>query len=408
MASEVVRMAARWALRLGAVGVALLVPVTGAPPPASQSPAEAATRAEAEIPSLGVQWGKLRAWERVGEGWKLLWQPAHGSWAVKAWVPDAPGDVLWRLDVAPWLPGVRLTAKAVGLIAGDTETEPVVHERLGRRDWSFGDLRVLGSLPAGGTLPERPPQDGIVWQALLAGALLAGAAARAVFPGVVARSWRRTTLWAIALVGATLPFATALAPRSFEVGVRPWVAQVSTVVSAAVLLGALAVAVVRFPAKWGPFPPTHVFVALAVGVLAGRISPIDPIAAAIGVGPGAALVAGLALTLGWLTGLAGEGLRELAAVFRRLRPLLLAGVAIGVVVTAGPWLGPLVAVVLVASRDPGQGIWLGVAASWGWVAGALLASAEWPGAVVTGVALLAAALVTCSLLAELSSRSAAA
>ncbi|MFH1177594.1 MAG: hypothetical protein V1750_09330, partial [Acidobacteriota bacterium] len=104
------------ALLTGLLALAMLVPVGPGVPAAPRSPVAAAQALEGQIPAVGLNWGRVRAWERVGEGWKITWQPAHGAWLLRSWLPDHGGPPPWRLEVAPWLPGARLSLPAAALL----------------------------------------------------------------------------------------------------------------------------------------------------------------------------------------------------------------------------------------------------------------------------------------------------
>lgn len=364
-------------LAVAAVGVATLVPVTPSRPRLAHAPKAAAERAEREVPGLGLGWGKLRGWAAANDGWLLTWQPTHGAWLVRAWVPDGPGAVRWRLDAAPWLPGARLSRAAAAERTGSSQSEVVPRERLGRRDWQAGGERLVGALDGGGPLPSIPPIGGRAWAAAFAGLLLAGALARTAFPGVISRRWRSATLWA-ALAGALLlPGSLPLAARGLGVGVRPWVAELSLVATGAAVLTALAIGAYRFPAKTG-FPPVlWTGFALAAGLLAGRLHAPDWLVDTAGLPWRAPVWIVAAMLGGWLAGLAGEGLRELLEPVYRVRPVVLALVASFAAATAGVWLGPVVAVVLAAGGERGHASWLATAAAWGWVVGGVVQGCAW-------------------------------
>lgn len=361
----------------GAVGAALLVPVTPSRTRLAHAPTLAAARAEREVPGLGLGWGKLRGWNVVEDGWLLTWQPTHGAWLVRAWVPDGPGDVRWRLDAAPWLPGARLSRTAAAGRIGHGQSEVVARERLGRRDWQGGERRLVGALDAGGALPQVPPVGGAPWAAAFAGLLLAGALARTAFPGVISRGWRSMSLWATLAGVALLPVSLPLAARSMTVGVRPWVAELALVATGATVLVALAVGAYRLPAKSGCPPLAWAGSALAAGLLAGRLHAPDWLVNVAGLSwrPGVWIVT--AILGGWLAGMAGEGLRELLEPVYRVRAVILAALAAFATWTAGAWLGPVVAVVLAAGGERGHSSWLATAAMWGWVVGAVIESCGW-------------------------------
>ncbi len=390
---------------LAAVAAALLVPVAPARPPASQSPSQAAQRAEGELPLLGVIWGRMRGWERVGDGWTIVWQPSHGAWLVRAWVPDAPAGVRWRLDAAPWLPGARLTRRAAALLASRTTGEAAVSEAaasecLARRDWFIGDRRLLGALPAGSDVPSPSRPSQWPWEALLAGSLLAGALVRRLAIAEVSLPWRRAALVAGGGAALALPFATGLAARGFSVGVRPWVTELAYVAAGVTVLGALAVAAIRFPVAAGRTAPGILAVALGAGLLAGRLAPQIWFLEVAGLRVHLALWAAVAVLGGWLLALAGDGLRELLAPLGVLRPWLLVVLAVLAVLRMGVWLGPSIAVLAGAGSRRTSAPGIAPAITWGWLAGCVLASAGWWGPLrdalvmlVAGSAALAVALL---------------
>lgn len=364
------------AVTLAALAAAVAVPVAPVAWRAASPPGAAATRAERETLSVGLGWGRLRGWKRVGDGWRLAWQPAHGAWLVQAWVPDGPAPVSWRLDAAPWLPGVRLSPRAAQVLVGRTSSG-LAREQAGRRDWMFDDTRLLGALPAGGRLPAGPPIPTAPWIVLLGGCLLAGALSRAVFPGAVSPSWRRVTLAAAALMTAVLPFTTALSARTFRVGVRPWIAELVLVSVALVLLGAISVAAVRFPAPTGTPPGTALLLASSAGLLAGRLQPVAALAEIAGLHARVVLWAALIILGGWVAALGGEGLRELLRPFGRLRAAVLLVLAAGATLSAGAWLGATIGLVAAAAGDRGDGPWVGTAVAAGWLVGGTFASCAW-------------------------------
>jgi hypothetical protein len=360
--------------------LALWVPVTPRFPPAWDSPTHAAERAERDLPALGVLWGKVRGWNRVGEGWTVVWQPSHGMWLVSVWVPDGPSDIKWRIDAAPWLPGVRLSRGAAEALAGGGGRFDQRRERLGRRDWQVGGTRLLGALPAGGELPSAPSQRRPLVQAVLVGLLLAGAVSRHLVPGVPSRGWRRAVLWVALLLLTTLPELPALATVNFQPGVRPWVAELAFGASAVLLLGALVFAALRFPATVGRTPVGWLPLALAVGTLAGRLGPATWLLSVAGLTLRLPVLVGVAVIAGWLAGLAGNGLRELLrfSAFARvlgLSLLTVAGVGLG-----GSWAGAAVAVVAAAAVERGWGTWMGAGVVWGWVFGSIWTLARWDAA----------------------------
>ncbi|OFV83149.1 MAG: hypothetical protein A2Y78_02315 [Acidobacteria bacterium RBG_13_68_16] len=357
--------------------VALLVPVEPRFPPAWQSPTQAAERAERDVPTLGLLWGKVRGWSRVGTGWTVLWQPSHGMWLVSAWVPDGPGEIRWRIDAAPWLPGVRLSGAAAEVLTGLTGGVEQARERLGRRDWQVGESRLLGALPAGGELPSAGLLRRPVVLAVLVGLLLAGAVSRHLVPGVPGRGWRYSVVSVVLLLFATLPELPALAPMTFQPGVRPWVAELAFGTAAVLLLGALMYAGQRFPATAGSPPVGWLPLALAVGTLAGRFEPAIWLVNVAGLTLRLPVLVGLAVLAGWLAGIAGSGLRELLrfSAFARVVGLSLLGMAgVGF---GGAWTGVTLAVVSAAAVERGWGTWMGMGVVWGWFFGSLWVVARW-------------------------------
>ena len=374
------------AVALAAVALRLPVPPRGVPAP--ESPAAAAERAERELPALGVLWGRVRGWERVGDGWTVAWQPAHGMWLVRAWVPDAPRAISWRIEAASWLPGVRLSVRAARALVGDDMGLAQERDRLGRRDWLVSKTRILGALPAGGDLPAHPYRRQAGFEAVLMGLLVAGAAARHLVPGTPSRGWRHAVSWSgVALILLT-PWLAALARPVFQAAVRPWVAELAFGAAATVLLGALLFGVRRFPSVAGSPPVAWLSAAVAAGVLAGRLEPAESVVSVAGLTFRLPALAAVAVIAGWLAGLAADGLRELLRFTAKNRPLVLAALGIGAVAFAGPWLAVVVAVVMAAAAERGRGTWITAAVVWGWVVGSLWALAEWEAALRDAFVLL--------------------
>ena len=389
------------AVALAALAATVAVPVAPVAWRASSPPGVAAARVEREAPSVGLGWGRLRGWEREGEGWRLVWQPAHGAWMVRAWVADGPAPIAWRLDAASWLPGVRLSEHAARSLVGGTDGG-AAREQSGRRDWAFADARLLGALPAGGRLPASERTPGPPWVVLLGGCLVAGALSRAVFPGAVSAAWRRVTVVSAVFIVPTLPFATALGADSFRVGVRPWIAELVVVGAALVLLGAVAAAAVRFPAPRGAPRGLAVLLAAAAGLLAGRLQPVPQLADIAGLNIRGVLWAALIVLCGWLAALGGEGLRELLRPVGPLRSTVLLVLGVAALLTAGPWLAAILGLVASAAGDRGDGPWVGTAVAWGWIVGGTLASCAWAAPLRDAVVLLlaGAAAITVLLLRD--------
>jgi hypothetical protein len=379
-----------YAFAVSLSGVAALsISVAQRFPAAPAPPRQAAVQAERDLPLLGLSWGKLRGWERTGDGWTLVWQPAHGSWLVRAWVPDGPADALWRVDVAPWLPGARLGRDAARLVADGSTAPALPRDQVGRRDWLIGGRRLAGALPVGTALPQATPNPRIAVEGLLAGLLLAGAVSRRLLPAVPSRFLRRTmTVVALLLVPA-VPTFVGLAPQTFQPGVRPWVAELAFGTAAVMLLGAVAFAARTFPATSTTPAAAWLVFAASAGALAGRLEPMPLLAAVAALPWRLPLWIAVALLTGWLAGLAGDGLRELLRVPLPVRLLLLAGLGVASVLEAGAWLGLAIAVVMAAATERGRGTAMGVAAMWGWEYGATQTLCEWEGAQRDALALLA-------------------
>ncbi len=369
-------------------GAVLRLPLTVRLTPASQPPELAAARAEQELPSLGVLWGKVRAWEREGAGWTITWQPAHGMWLVRAWVPDDGRTVRWRLEAASWLPGVRLSLRAARALLGVEGGLAQGRERLGRRDWLVGDTLLFGALPAGGELPSMPKPRYPAVEAVLVGLLLAGAAARHLVPGVPSRGWRHAVGWCSAALVPMLPQLSALATPAFQSGVRPWVGELAFGAAATLVLGALVFAAQRFPAAAGRPPSRWVALALAAGVLAGRLEPAPWLLALAALPVGLAALVAVAALAGWLAGLAGDGLREVVRLPGAARALALAVLGVAGTVFAGPWLGFALAVVAAAAVERGWGAWVAAALIWGWTFASVWTLAQWDAALRGALAML--------------------
>jgi hypothetical protein len=369
------------------VALALALPVRSTLLPAAQSPEQATVRAEDGTLMVGLLWGKGRSWSRVASGWTVVWQPAHGAWLVRAWVPDDGSEVLWRLEAAPWLPGARLNAETAAVLTS-AESAAVARDRVGRRDWIVGSRRLLGALPAGGDLPQPAVTLQPVVEGLLAGLLLAGAATRRLVPAVPARGWRHAVLAAGLTLLVALLELTALAGGWLQPGVRPWVAQLAFVSGAVLLLAVLAFAATRFPVSAGPAPTALLPLALAVGILAGRASPLAWLAGTAGLNLRLLVWAACAVLAGWLAGLAGDGLRELLRFVPMLRRFVVVALAVAAVARGGPWLGVALAVLAAAAVGGGGGAWLAASVIWGWQFGCVWASCAWPEALWSAMAFL--------------------
>ncbi len=388
----------------GMLAVAILTPVESLQDRAPRSPVEAAQVVERELPPLGLVWGKVRGWARVGSGWVLIWQPAHGAWLLRAWVPDEPEAVRWRLQAAPWLPGVRLSQQAASFVAGGAdvsgggEASGAATERLGRRDWQFGENRVLGALPAGSFVPAVTGESTGVWGALLLGLLLAGGVAIAALPGLPARGWAlfMTAGWVAVVI--LLPWLAPLGYASFDVAVRPWIAQLSFMGQVVLLAGAVALAGWRFPLVRGGPVAVETGVALAAGLLAGRLEPPGWTATVAGLSVHVPVWLLAAAVAGWLAALAGQGLRELIWFSPTMRRVLAMTAGAVAVLTAGPWLGPVVAVAGAAVVPRPRSTWVATAVMWGWVCGATFQSCSWGAPLRDALAMLLVGVLAVSML----------
>ncbi len=392
------RAAGGMALLGAMLALAILVPVESVQDPAPRSPVDAAQVVERELPPLGLVWGRVRAWARVGSGWVLTWQPAHGAWLLRAWVPDEPESVRWRLQAAPWLPGVRLSQQAASFVAGGEDASGIATERIGRRDWQFGESRVLGALPAGSFVPSVAARPAGVWSAFLLGLLLAGGVAIAALPGLPARGWALFMTAAWVMVVVLLPWLAPLGYGSFDVAVRPWIAQLAFMGQVVLVAGAVALAAWRFPLVRGGPLGVETGIALAAGLLAGRLEPPGWTATVAGLSVHAPVWLMVAAAAGWLAALAGQGLRELiwfSPVVRRGLAMVAGAVAVA---TAGPWLGPVVAVSGAAVVPRPRATWVATAVMWGWLVGATFQSCAWEPPLRDALAMLLVGAVAVSLL----------
>ncbi len=340
-------------------------------------PEVAVRRAETQAPSLGLLWGKLRAFARERDGWRLFYQPSHGAWVVSVKVRDLHAPELPSLEAASWLAGPRLSAAAVRRFSGN---EPLgLIEGWGRRDWWVEGRVMVGALLAS-TPPERGLSGADFWWALslVVGFTLAGAAARRMRPQPRVSAPRRLLLGACALLVFAVPGASRLAWAMFAPGVRPFVSLMVFQGLATVVLGALATAAFAVPAfaekaRWWP-----VALGFSVGWLLG-LSSAPPWAAAVAAVPSRwlLLVAG-PVALGFLTDLAAAGWRLLASPFGRWSPLVAGLVGVAGLAT-GQW-GLLGGAVMATALCPSaQGFWFAVALAAGFLPGAWWASVGWWG-----------------------------
>ena len=386
------------ALPLVAVLAAWLVPL---PPAAAvaRSPQEATRYAEDTLPALGVPWGKVRGWMRSGEGWEVVWQPSHGAWLVRVWIGDAPGPLVWRLDVAAWLSGVRLSRAAAAHLARAAPEAGVARERLGRRDWEFAGARVAGAVAAGSALPQQPGSPPSPFEAVLAGLILAGALARVLLPTMRGRGWMQwTTLGCVALALSS-PLLTPLAARSFRAGVRPWVTQLAVVAAVTLVASSVALAASHFRASASRPPGSLLLLAGAAGLLAGRLEPLEWLVEAAAVPVRVLIWLGVVGVGGWLLAVAGDGARALLGRSRS-SPWLLSATAVAAVPLAGPWLGPVLAAAAGATGQRGDGPWLAAAVLFGWTFGCTWAGCGWVEPLRDALLWLATGLAFATIVAE--------
>lgn len=355
--------------------LALATPARVEAPRVVRGPLDAAGDIENEVPELELDWGPLRGWKRVGEGWEVIWQPPHGMWLVRGWAADEGGEIRWRLAAAPWLPGARLSGHAAALAAGSEGSWMVPRELTARRDWQLGDARLVGAIAGGVGLPgpagfPRSP----IWEAILAGLVLAGALARLLVPPFRVSPWRYRILGALFLALVGLPWSLPLSARYLEVGVRPWVAQSAFLMVAGVVAGGVALGSLRFSPSGGVPPAFLPLLAFPCGLLLGRLEFLPWVVEAAAVPGRLFLWLGMLVLVSWVVGLAGEGLRELTAPAGVVRRACLLLFAIPATLSAGLLRGVLLGAVMAASVNRGQGTWVGLAAGWGWLAGLLFAA----------------------------------
>lgn len=360
------------------VAAGAMTPVAQEPSPAPRSPVAAAQLVEDSSGSASLTWGKLRAWRRTGEGWLLLWQPSHGAWLLRALVEDEAKSVTWRIQAAPWLPGVRLSESLARWVVDSRGNGSAQRfERPARRDWDFAGRRVAGAVELGRNLPEPAARRLGGWPALLAGAVLAGALCLVVLPGDVTHRWTLALTGALVALVAVVPIIVALGYGAFKVGVRPWVAQLALFAALAVTCAALAAFAMRFGALRGRPRAVELAVAAGAGLLAGRAAPAEPLVSVAGLTFRVVVWVAVVLALGYLAAVAAIGLRELLHPLRRLRPLVLASLVVAAVATAGAWLGPVVAVLVAAAVPRSRATWSATTVAGFWVVGCTMASCAW-------------------------------
>jgi len=365
--------------RLGPVAVAMAVVVAARQPHPGEEATQPASGAATLAASAASPWlepGPVRGWQRVASGWMLRFQPDHGAWLLDVWVPEAGGHPSWRLEVAQWLPGARLSSEAASAWLGVTPV--AAREQLGRRDWSGAGWALVGSLPAGGRLPRSGGASSGELRAVLAGLLLAGATAR--------RLERRLSdpVW-LGLVGVAAVGMAGLAPAVFPLGgrllaaeIRPAVAGLAWWAGVAMLMGGILFAAITCPTARGLKPARLLPWAFVLGLAAASAAPVVWVAELASVAAPIPALAVAAVLGGWLAGLAGDGLGALAASLGPARVPLLIAAAVAAVLVGGPLLGPSLAVVAVAAGGREGGAWLGLAVVAGVLVGSLAVVCVWP------------------------------
>ncbi len=361
---------------LVALGLAIRVPERLAPAPRSPLAAARLVEESSGPPVLG--WGRLRAWRRTTEGWLLLWQPSHGAWLLHAWVADEAKPVRWRVHAAPWLPGVRLSESLARLVVGAEGGGDTYHfDRPARRDWDFAGRRVAGAVELGYDQPEPAAARLGLWPALLAGAALAGALCLVVLPGDITHRWTLALAGGLTALIAVAPSIVALAWGVFTVGVRPWVAQLSWLAGLAVVCAALVALAARYGTLRGRPRALELAAAAGAGLLAGRLAPVELGVSVAGLTARPVVWMAVVLALGYLAAVAAIGLRELLHPLRRLRPPVLVGLAVVGLVSAGPWLGPVAAVLVASAVARPRATWTAATAVGFWIVGSTMASCAW-------------------------------
>ncbi|MCS7182694.1 MAG: hypothetical protein NZ869_06255, partial [Thermoanaerobaculum sp.] len=341
-------------------------------------PREAAKRAEGQSPSLGLVWGKLRAFTRQGEAWELIYQPAHGAWLVSVLVPDLDAPGRPALTAAPWLPGSRLSLAAAGFLAGGGEAVGY-WERPARRDWLWSTGSVVGGLAAGTPRsPTHPPWAS--WPFLVMVSLfLAGAVGRRLLAMPATAGLRRWVLWAcVLLLPACIGLARLWGPL-FAAGVRPFISLLLFQVACLLVLGGAAVGLYIFPV----FAQKPAFWPVALGFTGGWLAGFSlapPWTAALAAVPWrwALLVAGPVIA-GYLLDLAATGARILLSPLRRWAGWVAGGLAGVSLWWGGDWGWVLAVLLLFVLWPHGQSFWLAVAVPAGFIPRAWLAGVGWWG-----------------------------
>lgn len=340
-------------------------------------PAWAVRRAENQAPSLGLLWGKLRAFSREREGWLLVYQPAHGAWVVTVWVPDLDAPERPSLEAASWLPGGRLSASAVQRMSGE---EPLGFvEGLARRDWRLAQGMVVGTLLVAQPMPRKPLASAVSWPLqMAAGLLLAGAVSRRMRPQPRAPRLRRVVMMAcVFLVFAVIGTSRLLWPI-FAPGIRPFVSLLLFQAFATLVLAVVAACAFVLPA----FAHKPSWWSVGLGFCGGWIlglvtAPSWAVVAAAAPSRWMLAVAG-PVVAGYLGDLMAAGGRLLLSPLGRLAPAA-AVMAAGAGLAVGGWGVALAAVLLVAAWPPAQAFFFATALAAGFLPGAWWASVGWWG-----------------------------
>ncbi|GBC79726.1 hypothetical protein HRbin09_00952 [bacterium HR09] len=341
------------------------------------SPAWAVQRAESQGPSLGVLWGKLRAFSREAQGWRLFYQPAHGAWVVTVRVPDLHRPERPSLEAAAWLPGGRLSVSAVRRLSGE---EPLGFvEGLARRDWWLREGMVVGTLLVGKPPARKALAPAVSWPLeVAAGLLLAGAVARRIRPQPRALGLRRAVMLGCVFLVFAVVGASRWAWPVFAPGVRPFVSLLLFQAFATLVLATVAASAFVLPA----FAHTPSWWSLGLGFCGGWVM-------GLGIAPHWAVVAAAVpsrwilmlaapVVAGYLADLAAAGGRLLLSPLRRLAPWV-AVVAAGAGLAVGGWGAALAALLLVTAWPPAQAFWFATALAFGFLPGAWWGSVGWWG-----------------------------
>lgn len=367
------------ALKLAVVVVPVVVASFFLPPrEVAGPPAAAAQRAERQAPALGVVWGKLRAFCREKRAWRLTYQPTHGAWVVIVRVPDLGAPEQPCLRAASWLPGARLSAAAVGHLAGGEQPLGFA-EGLARRDWWFADRMVVGSL-----VVAKPPSAvelgvPVTWpMAAAVGLLLAGAVGRRMRPQPPLPALRRAVVASCALLLVAVAGASRLAWPLFTPGVRPFVSLLLFQAFGALMLAWVAAASFVLPAFASPPQWWPVGTGFSAGWLLGVVAAPPWAVAVAGAPPRVLLLVAAPVVAGYLADLAASGGRLLLAPLRKLAPWVAVAVA-GAGLLAGRWGIVLAGVLFTAAWHPAQSFWFAVALAGGFLPGTWWGSVGWWG-----------------------------